>query len=141
MTPPTQIGLSDALFWRKNNFWHEQTIFWLIKQCHQLKTLSKLLWWKSGLRSRRKKQLSAWSVININNFEGKTKTMYLLFISWIFDQYNLSYSTLKSFVLVDFLWISNLENKSKEVNQYLSFWIYMSEPKKEVKCESQKVCV
>ena len=45
-----------------------------------------------------KKQLSAWSVININNFEGKTKTMYLLFISWIFDQYNLSYSTLKSFV-------------------------------------------
>ena len=62
--------------------------FWL--EQGQLKIFSMLPWWKSGLRRGRKKQLSEWSIININNFEGKDKirkstSPYLLF--WICDGY------------------------------------------------------
>ena len=69
--------------------------------------------------------------------------MYLLFISWVFDQYNLQLywvtANLKLFevvvtqvtawangnplFLVDFSWIYYLEKVRQLTSQYLSFWI------------------
>ena len=68
---------------------------------------------KKWVKDGKKKQLSAWSIININNFKGKVKiNLYLLSISWVFDQHNFSYSTLKFFVFGRFF-VNFLPGKRK----------------------------
>ena len=72
---PTQIGLFDHLFCRKNKFWCVILFSGLCRAswepsvscCNE----------KSGLRRGRKKQPSAWSILNINNFEGKVKIKFV----------------------------------------------------------------
>ena len=73
---------------------------------------------KNCVKERKKKQLSAWSIMNIINFEGKVK------IKFVFTFYFMSFWPVQlgvtvhcySPLLVDFSWISCLENGSKKVN-------------------------
>ena len=50
---PTQIGLFNPLFWRKNKCWCEHSVFWLLQD--QFKSFCKLQECKSWLRRGRKK--------------------------------------------------------------------------------------
>ena len=80
-----------------------------------LKIFSQVPRWKSG-RERKKQFIhDLLSILIISKVKYRL-SLHLLFIWRLFRQYNLSYSTLKSFVFGRFLWISNQENKRKKVN-------------------------
>ena len=71
---------------------------------------------KKWVKERKKKQLSALSNMNINSFEGKVNIKFLFLFrefltstTWVKAPWNPSF-------LVDFLWITYLENRSKKVN-------------------------
>ena len=69
-------------------------------------------------KKEKAKQLSGWSVMNINHFKGKVR------IKFVFTFYFMDFLTCTTWVtahwnslfLVDFLWISCLGNRSKKVN-------------------------
>ena len=87
---------------------------------------------KKWVKERKKKQLSAWSIMNINNFEGKVKIYCLCIMyvyvciltsrTWVTAHWNPSF-------LVNFSWISCLKNWSKVTSQYLLFSICLNLPK------------
>ena len=85
---------------------------------------------KNCVKERKKKQLSAWSIMNIINFEGKVK------IKFVFTFYFMSFWPVQLGVtvhwyspfLVDFSWISCLENGSKKVNLPIFAVLNMLEP-------------
>ena len=73
---------------------------------------------KVGYGAEEKQQLSVWSIMNINNFEGKVR------IKFVFTFYFMRFWPVQlrvtahwnPSILVDVLWISYLENWSKKVN-------------------------
>ena len=85
---------------------------------------------KKWVKERKKTQLSAWSITNINNFEGKVNIKFVFtfyFISFWPVQLALKNIEILRF-LVYFLWISCLENRSKKVNIPIFAVLNMCEP-------------
>ena len=116
---PTQIGLFDPLFWRKN----KNTVFWFVQG--YLKT-RKLLWWKIVLRRGRKQYQS---ILNINHSEVKVKIKYVFtfyFLSFWAVQRELQHIEFLHFwyIFCEFpAWKTEVR---KLASQYLQFWICLN---------------